>query len=251
MSELTVGSLARLAGVTVRTLHHYDDIGLVVPAGRTGSGYRTYGADEVERLQEVLFFRELGFPLDRIREIVARPGYSRVDALTQQRKMLEARAERLLEMIDTVDHAIAAETIGVKMKSEDMLEVFGDFDPSEYEDEARERWGDTDAYKESARRAAGYTEDDWKTMQAEMNEVNQALLKLMAGGSPADDPQAMALAEQHRLHISKWFYDCSKEMHAGLGAMYVADARFQENIDKAGEGLAEYLSAAIAANAAT
>lgn len=249
MSELTVGSMARLAGVTVRTLHHYDDIGLVVPAGRTDSGYRTYGPDEVERLQEVLFYRELGFSLETIRGIVGRPGYSRAGALRQQREMLAARAEHLMAMIDAVDRAIAAERTGVKMTNEEMLEVFGDFDPSEYEEEAKERWGDTDAYQESTRRVAGYTKDDWKAIQSEADAINQAFLKLMAAGTPADDAAAMDIAERHRAHISEWFYDCSKEMHAGLGRMYVADARFKENIDKAGEGLAEYMSAAIAANA--
>jgi DNA-binding transcriptional MerR regulator len=249
MSELTVGSVARLAGVTVRTLHHYDDIGLVAPAGRTDSGYRTYGPDQVERLQEVLFFRELGFSLETIREVVGRSGYSRAAALRQQRKMLEARAEHLSAMIDAVDRAIAAEKTGVKMTNEEMLEVFGDFDPAEYEEEAKERWGETDAYQESARRVAGYTKDDWEAIKGEADAINQAFLRLMAAGTPADDPAAMAVAEQHRAHISRRFYDCSKEMHAGLGQMYVADARFTENIDKAGEGLAEYMSAAIAANA--
>lgn len=249
MSELTVGSVARLAGVTVRTLHHYDDIGLVVPAGRTGSGYRTYGADQVERLQEVLFFRELGFSLETIREIVGRSGYSRAAALRQQRQMLEARTEHLLAMIDAVDRALAAEETGVKMTSEEMLEVFGDFDPSEYEEEAKERWGNTEAYQESARRVAGYAKDDWKAIKSEADAINQAFLKEMVAGTPAEDPAAMDIAEQHRAHISKWFYDCSKEIHAGLGQMYVADVRFKENIDKAGAGLAEYMSAAIAANA--
>jgi DNA-binding transcriptional MerR regulator len=250
MSELTVGSLARLAGVTVRTLHHYDEIGLVVPAGRTESGYRTYGSAEVARLQEVLFFRELGFPLEKIREIVARPGYSRAAALRRQKTMLESRAGHLLQMIDAVDRAIAAETVGVKMTNEEMLEVFDGFDPSEYEEEARDRWGDTDAYQESARRTARYGKAEWEAIKAEGDEINQEFLKLMAAGTPADDPAAMDVAERHRLHITKWFYDCSKEIHAGLGQMYVADVRFKTNIDKAGEGLAEYMSAAVAANAA-
>ena len=249
MSELTVGSLARLAGVTVRTLHHYHDIGLVVPAGRTESGYRTYGPPEVERLQEVLFFRELGFPLEAIRDVVGRPEYSRAAALRRQRELLEARAEHVIDMIDAVDRAIAAERTGVTMTNEEMLEVFGDFDPAQYEEETKERWGDTDAYRESARRVSRYTKDDWKAMQADADAINQDFLKLMAAGIPAGDPAAMDLAERHRLHITKWFYDCTKEIHAGLGQMYLADVRFKENIDKAGEGLAEFLSAAIAANA--
>jgi DNA-binding transcriptional MerR regulator len=247
--EMTVGEIARIAGVTVRTLHHYDEIGLVVPKTRTESGYRLYGDMQVERLQEVLFFRELGLPLEEIRDMVEEPGYDRAAALTRQRALLEAKAERVLRMIDAVDAAIDASMRGITMDKEDMLEVFGDFDPSEYEDEARERWGHTDAYKESQRRVATYTKDDWKAIGADGAEINEAFLALMAAGTAADSSEAMAVAEHHRAHISKWFYQCPHEVHAGLGRMYVEDHRFTENIDKAGEGLAEYMSRAIQANA--
>ncbi len=250
MSELTVGSVARLAGVTVRTLHHYDEIGLVVPAGRTDSGYRTYGVAEVERLQEVLFFRELGFSLETIREIVGGPSYNREAALEQQRELLEERASRLLVMIDAIDRAVLAYRNGERMSNEDMLEVFGDFDPAEYEEEAKQRWGDTDAYDQSVRRTSSYSRADWEAIGAENHAINESFLALMAAGTPATDPAAMEVAEQHRAHITKWYYDCSIEIHAGLGQMYTADERFRKNIDKAGEGLAEYMSAAIAANAA-
>ncbi len=234
----------------MRTLHHYDEIGLVEPAGRTDSGYRTYGAKELERLQEVLFFRELGFSLETIRDIIGRPSYSRAAALEQQRELLVMHADRLLTMVDAIDRAVLAETTGVKMSSEEMLEVFGDFDPAQYEEEAKERWGESDAFKQSVQRTSGYTKDDWVTIGAENDAINQSFLALMAADTPADDPAAMDVAEQHRAHITKWYYDCSMEIHAGLGQMYVADVRFKENIDKAGEGLAEYMSAAIAANAA-
>ena len=249
MDVLTVGGLARLSGVTVRTLHHYDEIGLVVPGGRTAAGYRTYGTDEIERLQEVLFFRELGFALDDIKRAVEHPGYNRAEALQRQRNMLESQADHLLALIDTVDRALRAERTGIKMSNEDALEVFGDFDPAEYEDEARERWGETDAYKQSAARTARYTKQDWQRIKAEADAINQRFLGLMATDTPAGDVAAMDVAEEHRAHISKWFYDCPKEAHDGLGQMYVADFRFQDNIDKAGDGLAEYMSAAIAANA--
>ena len=245
---MTVGTVARLAGVTVRTLHHYDEIGLVVPGGRTDSGYRTYGRAEIERLQEVLFFRELGFGLEEIREIVGRPDYNRAAALERQKELLEARAERVLALVDSVARAAHAERAGIPMSNEDALEVFGDFDPAEFADEAKERWGETDAYKQSTARTARYTKQDWEAMKAEMDRIYQQLLDLMAAGTPATDTAAMDVAEQHRAHITKWFYDCPKQAHAGLGQMYVADARFTGNIDKAGEGLAEYLSAAIAAN---
>lgn len=245
---ITVGAVARLAGVTVRTMHHYDQIGLVVPNGRTHAGYRTYGDAEIKRLQEVLFFRELGFGLEEIKTIVEQPTYNRTEALQRQRQLLEARADRLQGLIVAVERAVEAERTGIKMSTEDALGVFGDFDPAEYEEEARERWGESDAYKQSAARTAQYTKQDWEKIKVEADVLNQRFLALMAAGTAADSEAAMDVAEDHRAHISKWFYDCSKDIHAGLGQMYVADARFQENIDKAGEGLAEFMSAAIAAN---
>lgn len=246
--ELTVGSLAELAGVTVRTLHHYDEIGLVVPSGRTESGYRMYSSDEVERLQEVLFYRELGFSLDAIKEVVSRPGYDRAAALEQQRYLLERKASHLFEMIEAVDRAIEAHRNGVKMSNEDVLEVFGGFDPAEHEEEAKERWGESDAYKQSAQRTAGYGKAEWQAIKDESEGIYRSFVELMAAGVAPDDTQAIEIAEQHRAHISRWFYDCSVEIHAGLGQLYVADVRFQENIDKHGEGLAAYMAAAIEAN---
>ena len=247
--DLTVGSLAELAGVTVRTLHHYDEIGLIVPSGRTDAGYRTYGSAEVERLQEVLFYRELGFSLDAIREMMSRPDYDRAVVLQQQRFLLERKADRLLEMIDAVDRALAAHRDGVKMSNEDILEVFGDFDPAEYEDEAKERWGETDAYQQSALRTASYGKAEWQAIKDESEAIYRSFVELIDEGVAAADPKAMDVAEEHRAHISRWFYDCPVETHAGLGQMYVADVRFRENIDKHGDGLAEYMAAAIAANA--
>ena len=136
------------------------------------------------------------------------------------------------------------------MSIEDAIGVFGDFDPTEYEEEAKERWGDTDAYKQSAQRTASYIKRDWEALGAEADAINQRFLVLMADDVPASDEAAMDVAEEHRAHISRWFYDCPKVAHAGLGQMYVADHRFKENIDKAGSGLAEYMAEAIAANAA-
>lgn len=248
--SMTVGEMARLAGITVRTLHHYDEVGLVSPSERSQGGYRLYGSETVDRLQEVLFFRELGFGLDEIRSIVGAAGYDRITALARQRCLVEQKAARLLHMMDALDRALEAERQGVAMKPEEKLEVFGDFEPDEHAAEAEERWGDTDAYRESARRTASYTKADWRQLSDEANAINAKLLALEDGGVPPADSRAMDLAEEHRAHISKWFYACSPEIHAGLGEMYVADQRFKDNIDKVGAGFAEYLSAAIAANAA-
>lgn len=182
--------------------------------------------------------------------MVGSPTYTRTTALQRQRQLLEQQADRILTMIDAVDRAVLAERTGVKMSSEEILEVFGGFDPAEHEEEARERWGETDAYKQSAQRTARYTNEDWANLRVEADGINQAFLALMADGTPAGDPAAMAIAEEHRTHISRWFYDCSVEIHAGLGQMYNSDERFRKNIDKAGDGLAEYMATAIAANAA-
>lgn len=248
-TAMTVGEIARLAGLTVRTLHHYDELGLVVPGARSGAGYRLYGDAEVERLQEVLFYRELGFGLDQIATLLAERGYDRLGALLEQRRMLEAKAARTHTLIEAVDRAIAAEGSGMKLSKEEMLEVFGDFDPTQYEDEARERWGDTDAYQESMRRTGNYSKEQWLALRDEADEINQAFIALMDAGAPADGAEAMDVAERHRQHISRWFYDCSREIHAGLGRMYVEDARFTENIDRAEPGLARYMAEAITANA--
>ncbi|MCJ7725818.1 MAG: MerR family transcriptional regulator, partial [Acidimicrobiia bacterium] len=151
MNELaTVGDISRLTGMSIRTLHHYDEIGLVVPGERSNAGYRLYGPSEVARLQEVLFFRELGFGLGEIKRMVDRPDYDRATALQRQRRLMETKAEHLLAMIDALDAAVEAGRHGTPMSNEDMLGVFGDFDPAEHQAEARERWGDTAAYRESA-----------------------------------------------------------------------------------------------------
>jgi len=245
---LTVGAVAEIAGLTIRTLHHYDEIGLLTPVERSPAGYRLYGRADLERLQEVLFFRELGFGLERIKDILSRRNYDRVSVLVGQREMLTARADRLREMIDAIDTALEARRTGMTLSKEDMLEVFDGFDPTEYEEEAEARWGTTDPYKESARRTASYTKADWSKLKAEADEISAAFLGLMSSGVAADSPAAMEVAERHRAHITRWFYDCSSEIHAGLGRMFVADARFTENIDRAGEGLAAYMSSAIEAS---
>jgi DNA-binding transcriptional MerR regulator len=242
---LTVGEIAKLSGLTVRTLHHYEAIGLVVPGARTEAGYRLYGRPEIERLQEVLFFRELGFGLDEIRSMLEAQAYDRTALLSKQRELLLAKTRRLARMIEAIDAAIATATKGTTMTNEKMLEVFGDFDPAQHEDEARERWGDTDAYRQSVSRTARYTKTDWQQIGGEAAAINDAFIALMRAGIPPTDDEARSVAEQHRAHISKWFYECTPEVHAGLGRMYVEDERFTRNIDRAAPGLARYMSAAM------
>ena len=127
--------------------------------------------------------------------------------------------------------------------------MFEGFDPAEYEDEARERWGHTDAYRESTRRAAGYGEAEWRTIREESEAIVRDFAALAAAGEPADGARARAVAERHRQHISRWFYECPPAMHRGLGQMYVTDERFARNYEKVADGLAAYVRDAMAANA--
>ena len=132
-SDLTVGTVARLAGISVRTIHHYDEIGLVSPDGHSDAGYRLYSRRNIARLQEVLFFRELGLGLADIRRIIEEPGYSRGKALESHKEQLIAQSSRLLAMVDLIDRTINAEQEGTKMTSEEMLEVFDGFYPVEHQ----------------------------------------------------------------------------------------------------------------------
>jgi len=250
MNELlTVGEIARMTGVTVRTLHHYDEIGLVRPEARTDAGYRLYGPREIERLQEVLFFRELGFSLHDMRRIIDDPGYDRAIALQRQRQMIEAKAGQLLNMLDAIDAALAAERTGTQMSNDDLLGVFGEFDPAEYEEEVKERWGNSDAFRESARRTGSYGRAEWERIGAASAAIEREMASLLASGADPSSEAAMDLAEQHRAHITRWFYECTPQIHAGLGAMYVADPRFTEHYERIAPGLAAFLAAAIEANA--
>lgn len=135
------------------------------------------------------------------------------------------------------------------MSQEEMFEVFGDFDPTQYEDEVKERWGDTDAYKESARRTARYTKEDWKRFKAESEEIGNDLMAVFDCGLPPTDPEVLDVVERHRQQINEWFYDCSPEMHANLGRMYVADPRFTKTYEDMRPGLAQYVCDANIENA--
>ncbi|MET9126770.1 MULTISPECIES: MerR family transcriptional regulator [unclassified Streptomyces] len=245
----SVGQVAGFAGVTVRTLHHYDEIGLLVPGGRSHAGHRRYGDTDLDRLQQILFYRELGFPLDEVAALLDDPEADPRAHLRRQHDLLTARIGKLQKMAAAVEHAMEARTMGIDLTPEEKFEVFGGKDPEAHAEEAERRWGGTEAYAESQRRAARYTKDDWKRMQAEVASWGERYDALMEAGETPDGERAMDLAEEHRLHITRWFYACSYEMHRGLGEMYVADERFKEFYDSMRPGLAGHLKEAIAANA--
>lgn len=247
---LSVGVVARLAGVTVRTLHHYDRIGLLRPTGRTENGYRRYAAPDVERLQRILFYRELEFGLDRIKHAMDDPDADPLEHLRQQHALLQARIERLQRLADAVAKAMEAHQMGIRLTPEERLEVFGSFDPDAHAAEAQERWGDTDAHRESARRAGAYTKDDWVRIKAEGEAIDERFIAAMDAGEPADGTIAMDAAEAHRRHIDGAFYPCSSELHVGLAEMVVADPRFTATYEAKRAGMARYVHDAIVANAA-
>ncbi|NJP32010.1 MerR family transcriptional regulator [Micromonospora thermarum] len=245
----TVGQVAKAAGVTVRTLHHYDEIGLLSPSGRSGAGYRRYDDADLERLQLIRYYRELGFPLEEIAAILDDPASDPAEHLRRQHELLTARIGKLQEMVAAIEIAMEARKMNIPLTPEERFEVFGDFDPDAHAEEAERRWGGTEAYRESARRTAGYSKDDWLRNKAENEDWGRRFAEVMASGAPADSPAAMDLAEEHRQLISRWFYDCSYEIHTGLADMYVGDPRFTEYFEKIRPGMAAYLAEAIHANA--
>ena len=245
----TVGEIAALAHVSVRTLHHYDAIGLLVPSGRTAGGYRTYVDADLERLRRILYYRALEFGLDDIASMLADPGTNADDHLRRQHRLLRDQIDHRRDLLAAIEKEMEARQMGISLTPEEQFEVFGtDKVGGEWADEARDRWGDTDAYRESQRRAAHYTKDDWQRLKEESDAGLIAFRDAMAAGVEPGSAQVRALAEAHRQLISRWFYECSPELHRGLADMYVADERFRRTYDEVAPGLAEYVHDAIHAN---
>jgi DNA-binding transcriptional MerR regulator len=248
-ANYTVGRVASLSGVTIRTLHHYDEIGLLSPGGRSAAGYRLYEESDIERLQRVLFYRELGFDLKEIATIVDDPGTDALGHLRRQRTLLAERIDRLGAMVDAIDYEMEARTMDISLTPEERLEVFGEFRPEDYAEEAEQRWGETEPYKESQRRVSSYKKVDWQRLKAEGEAVQGRLAAALDAGLAPDSEEAMAAVEAHRQHISRWFYECTYGIHRGLTEMYVSDERFRSHYDTRTPGLADFIREAALANA--
>jgi DNA-binding transcriptional MerR regulator len=239
----TVKAVAELAGITIRTLHHYDEIGLLKPAQVTAAGYRLYTADDLEQLQQILFFRELGFTLHAIKELISRPGFNRKQALAEHRQLLQERQLRLGRLIASIDHTLNTMEGAIPMAAKDVKAMFDGFDHTEYEEEARQRWGDSQEYQESVTRTKNYTKADWAAFKAEMAEITATIASLMDRDHA--DPDVQAQVRRWHQFINDRCYTCSTEVFRGLGDLYVADERFTATYDETRPGMAEFMQAAM------
>lgn len=250
--DLTVGRVADLVGVSVRTLHHWDAIGLVRPSGRSWSRYRLYDAEDVARIHRVLVYRELGLALAQIGEILDDPSVDPREHLQRQRTLLEERIRRLERTARAVDEMIERTDMthenGIRLSAEEQARIFGaDWDPA-YQDEARERWGGTEAWKQSAARTREWGPEQWQQVKDELETVESALADALARGIAPASEEANALAERHRATIAR-HYDCTRSMQVVLARMYTEDPRFAAHYDERAEGLAAWLRAVIEENA--
>ena len=238
----TVKEIASLTGVSVRTLHYYDEIGLLRPAQVTEAGYRLYGGRELERLQHILFLRELEFPLKEIKRILDAPSFDRSEALKKHINMLELKRDRLHRLIGLAGRILEGES-DMSFEEFDMTEI--EEARTQYGKEARERWGGTDAWRESERRTKAYTKEDWRRISSEADEIFGEFARNMQ--KPPAHPDVQQAVKRWKHHINSHYYNCTDEILAGLGEMYAADERFRKNLDKHARGLAQFMSEAIRA----
>jgi len=221
MEKMTVSQVSRLTGVSVRTLHHYDRIGLLHPAEVTDAGYRLYGEHELERLQQILFFRELEFPLQDIGKIINSSSFDRNKALDQQIELLEMKKEHLENLLL---YARGIRMTGVKHMD---FKAFDTTKMDEYAREAKQQWGKTEAYKEFEEKTKDWTEDTARGITDEFMSIFAEFGRIMSKGTASDtagtaDPgsaEAQALVQKLRDYISEHFYNCTPQILAGLGQM--------------------------------
>ena len=240
--KMQINEFAKLVSVSVRTLHYYDEIGLLKPAFvDEQNGYRFYDETSLERMQEILFYRELDFELKSIAEILSSPDYDKQKALAEQRKLLILKKERLERIIAALDSAEKGKITMTAFDNSDYETA-----RNRYEAEAKRRWGETDAYKEHAEKTANYSKEKWKAVTDGLMTVLAKFARCMKDGHAPDSDEAQALVKELQNYITENYYTCTDEILAGLGQMYVADERFKNNIDKHAPGTAAFISESIA-----
>lgn len=245
----TVKQVSEMTGVTIRTLRFYDKIGLLKPAGATEAGYRLYDDGNIELLQQIMFLRELDFSLKQIKDIVASSQYDRKQALIRQAELLNQKAERLKNLAELAIKTSKSIEGSVNM---DKKEMFKEFDMSKiiehknkYAEEVKQRWGKTDAYRESQAKTSVYTEEDWKRIH-EFQQLNiEKMAELFKQNVPPESDEMQRLVRESQQFINDNFYNCTLDILSGLGEMYVSDERFKAYFDKYADGLAVFVNDAI------
>ncbi|WP_045234799.1 MerR family transcriptional regulator [Deinococcus pimensis] len=241
---LTVGDVARITGVSVRTLHHYDRIDLLDPSGRNAAHHRLYTQTDLETLHVILTWRELGLPLAEIRGLLHDPTFDRLAALRRQQALLLERSRRDQRLLSTLNVLIATAEGGTPMTREKMTELFDGFDPATHEEEAAARWGGTLEFAQASTRTRAYGAAQWQQIKQEAEGLAHAYTVLMDVGARPDSTEAQDVAWRHLEHIRRWYYDCTPSIFADLARLWVDDPRFRQNIDKHRDGLAAYQSGA-------
>lgn len=245
---LTVGAAASHVGVTVRTLHHWDRIGLVRPSGRTSAGYRLYSAADIARIHRVFIYRELGLSLEDIGALLDAPTADMTVPLRQQRAQLLDRISRLQAMVDAVDRMIEAARAGILLSAEEQVEIFGQRWQPSLVAGARERWGHTAQWAQYAERAAGMAAEDWQRTADTITTLEHDLAAAKRAGVRPGSAAANALAERHRASMDAYF-TCTLSMQVCLGRSYAADPGFTAYYDAVEPGLTIWLRDIIDANA--
>jgi DNA-binding transcriptional MerR regulator len=237
-SAHTVRQLANMAGVSVRTLHHYDHIGLLRPVARTAAGYRLYGTKDLLRLQQILLYKELDLPLEEIRRILDDPGFDPVRALVQHRRTLELRAERLAHLLHTIDRTVARlMEVDMSLTDEELYEGLPKETVDRWKREVDERY-DPKLVAESNRRVHAMGKEQWNAVKAEGDAISRRMAELM-GRAPGDPEVQVTIARQHAWIEN--FYPCSADVFTGLGQLYAENPEFRANYDKVRPGLADFM----------
>ena len=235
--KMLIKEFADFTGVSVRTLHYYDEIGLLRPAFvDRATGYRFYDENSLLRMQEILFYRELDFSLKSIGEILSSPNYDKSQALNEQKQLLILKKERLERLISAIDSAV---------KGENVMNAFDNSEFEKHKAEAKERWGQTQAYQQYEAKTKDYSQQNFDALAAEMDAIFQAFAQCMNRGETPVSDQAQHLVKQLQKHITQNYYNCTNQILAGLGQMYVADDRFRQNIDRHADGTATFVCEAI------
>ena len=237
---MRISEVAKLTGITVRTLHYYDEVGLLKPSEITEAGYRLYSREDLEILQQMLFFRELDFPLSQIKEIMNNPNYDKEEALKKQKELLIQQRQRIEGLIKLIEKRIEGDT-NMTFKEFDMNEI--EENKKKYAKEVKERWGTSKAYEESEKKTSSYNKEKWGDINQETSEIFKGFAELRNSDPGSEEVQE--LVRRWQKYITDNFYTCTNEILSGLGLMYVEDERFKENLDKNGEGTAKLMAEAI------